>query len=586
VAATLGTQPFWLKQFRLKLWRRPPPVAATLGTHILVMVEGTDIVGDLTQTQPLFSQTQRIKPDPQVSVDKGVHARLVSLTDPRFRYEIRSDRPRTEILVGRHPECHVVANDKRVSAKHLRIYRDEAWRYFVEELSSNGCWINRHYMSRSETRALRHGDTVSLCVQADDVEQKPFASWIFRIVEDDRDSALGRVPPISEQPCDSAAREVPCSAAAGAAGVAGCVGTEVGAGGGQGGNVHQVTEEWVNNHWDMRTVLGGGNFSEVRLGVRVTGGEKCAVKVIHKNKFFQFQTKRESRLSLQSEAEVLMSLHHPGIVRFREWFETDAHLYLAMELLQGDLLQCILEDGSFPEVQARRHFQEVCGAVRYLHERHIVHRDLKPENILLTDRERDKMHLKITDFGLAWRNAQSRDCKTFCGTPHYFAPEVIKACGRPRDGGGTQPTGYGKEADMWSLGVILYVMISGVPPFEEDSLYEQILEGKYEFDVCEWTAVSPEAKQLVSQLMTVEQNHRLTVQQALQHIHSRWITGPASPQNADTDAVLPARVLDNNAIAAPGPPKRRRTEDDILASCATANLEVHQHPFGSDMEPA
>jgi len=554
-------------------------VAAAPETPALVMVANVDIVGDMTQTQPLFSQTQRVNPDPQVSVDKGVHARLVSLTDPCYRYEIRNDRPATEILIGRHPGCEVVATDKRVSAKHLRIYRDEAWRYFVEELSSNGCFINRCLMIKGNTRALHHGDTVSLCVQADDVEQRPFAAWVFHIVEDDHDSARWGAPPASHLSCGSAAGEATRAAAAGGARAAASGDVAAGAEGGARDGGNRVTDEWVNSRWDMRTGLGGGNFSEVRLGVRVVDGEKFAVKVIPKHKFFQFQTKHESRLSLQSEAEILMSLHHPGIVRFYDWFQTEANLYLAMELLKGDLLKCILEDGRFPEMQARYRFQEVCGAVWYLHDKHIVHRDLKPDNILLTNRQRDKMRLKITDFGLAWRNAQSQDCKTFCGTPHYFAPEVIKAWGRLGDGGCSQPATYGKEADMWSLGVILYVMISGVPPFEEDELYKQILEGKYEFDVCEWNGVSPEAKQLVSQLMTVEPRSRLTIQQALHHMHSRWITGPSSPPSADTDGAVCAAVINNEATGAPGPLKRRKTEDVTLASCPEAGPVVCQSAY-------
>jgi len=152
-----------------------------------------------------------------------------------------------------------------------------------------------------------------------------------------------------------------------------------------------------------------------------------------------------------------------------------------------------------------------------MHNLNIVHRDLKPENILLTCRDREAMHPKIADFGLARKNMQSKDCRTFCGTPHYFAPEVINTF-RDRETGANM--GYGKKVDMWSLGVILYVLLSGIPPFEEDGLYEQILEGKYEFDVREWTTVSPEAKELIRRLMTVNPKERLTIQEAFE---LRWL---------------------------------------------------------------
>merc|ERR1712150_257932 len=174
--------------------------------------------------------------------------------------------------------------------------------------------------------------------------------------------------------------------------------------------------------------------------------------------------------------------------------------------------QCILENGLFSEAQARALFKELCAAVLYLHEKDIVHRDLKPENILLTSKDREAMHFKIADFGLARKTIKTNDCKTFCGTPHYFAPEVIHTL---QKNGSDEAAGYDKQADMWSLGVIFYIMLSGIPPFEEEGLYEQILEGKYEFDVPEWTYITPEAKGLVKRLMTVNPKDRLNIFQAL-----------------------------------------------------------------------
>eukprot|EP00413_Alexandrium_margalefii_P011516 CAMPEP_0204552242 /NCGR_PEP_ID=MMETSP0661-20131031/26487_1 /ASSEMBLY_ACC=CAM_ASM_000606 /TAXON_ID=109239 /ORGANISM="Alexandrium margalefi, Strain AMGDE01CS-322" /LENGTH=253 /DNA_ID=CAMNT_0051559249 /DNA_START=21 /DNA_END=780 /DNA_ORIENTATION=+ len=225
-----------------------------------------------------------------------------------------------------------------------------------------------------------------------------------------------------------------------------------------------------------------------------------------------------------------------------------------MELMEGgDLLQSILEDGHFAELQARRLFKHVCEAVRYLHSKDVVHRDLKPENILLTSRDREVMHPKIADFGLARKNMQSKDCKTFCGTPHYFAPEVINTF-RERESG--QSMGYGKTVDMWSLGVILYVLLSGIPPFEEEGLYEQIVEGRYEFDVREWTAVSPEAKELVRGLMTVNPKQRLTIQQAFEGRWLRLASSPTSssereaPSGGEPAAKRPRAVSGCTAVAA------------------------------------
>jgi len=501
----------------------------------------------LTQTQNVAA-SQLVRP----AVDNNVHAKLISLIDAGVT-EIRRDQK--QVQIGRHPDCEITLSDKRVSSKHLRIYRDDAFRYFVQELGSNGAWCNDHHMAKGDTRALHHGDAISVCVHhagkaSLPKDQQPFAAYIFRLADHGSDPSaelgvsigkngemLTSTEVVAAQPGvpspGTEAQRVRAAMLAAAE-----------------RSSRLVTEQWVLDNWDMRTTLGSGNFSEVRLGVQVKkpGSEKCAVKVIDKKKFFQFQSKRESQLSLQSEAEMLMGLEHPGIIRFFEWFETEDKLFIAMEFLEGgDLLQFILEKGCFSEASARRLFREIAGAVKYLHDRNIVHRDLKPENILLTSKVVNHMQPKLADFGLARMNMKTKDCKTFCGTPHYFAPEVIHTF-RDRDQG--QPGGYGKQADMWSLGVILYIMLSGIPPFEEEGLYEQILDGKYEFDVSEWDQVSPEAKELVRQLMTVNPKGRLTIQQTVIH---KWFMLEDRPSSPD-----PMQMDDRPVEAAA---KRRRTDD-------------------------
>jgi serine/threonine protein kinase len=427
-------------------------------------------------------------------------------------------------------------------------------------------------MNKGETKSLQHGDEISIGVFVDEKTKKmlqPIASYVFKVAEHDSDSSrtANEVPvpievsvPERREASNTTSSDVQLASQ---------------------GKSHYVTEQWVRDNWDTRTVLGRGNFSEVSLGVHVQRGDKRAVKIIDKKKFVAFQNRRESHLSLSSEADVLVSLNHSGIVGFIEWFETDTHLYLIMELLEGgDLLQCILEHGCFTEATARRVFRELCEAVRYLHTSNVVHRDLKPENLLLTSRDRDHMHLKIADFGLARKTMKSRDCRTFCGTPHYFAPEVINTF-RDKD---TPAAGYDKQADMWSLGVILYIMLSGMPPFEEEGLYEQILEGKFEFDVREWTTVSPEAKQLVQGLMTVKPKDRLTIEQALDH---RWFRF-AGPGSCASPARRPPPTF-SESMGDPQPmqlgqgepcSKRRRTSEDATmheAQIPDTNVKDHGH---------
>merc|ERR1712048_201239 len=239
---------------------------------------------------------------------------------------------------------------------------------------------------------------------------------------------------------------------------------------------------------------------------------------------------------------------------------------MGMEFVEGgDLLQCIVKDGCLTESQAQRLFKDLCEAVGYLHARNIIHRDLKPENILLTSRDRASMRIKIGDFGLARKNYRSRDCRTFCGTPHYFAPEVINTFkGKDDQDVGGGKVGYGKQADMWSLGVILYILLSGNPPFEDDGLYEQILEGKYEFDVDEWTTVSAEAKSFVRRLMTVNPKDRFTIEESLRH---PWLHHHGALQSKDVNTDCSGPTVKRRRSEGSGS-REGQAAPDLYSHCA------------------
>eukprot|EP00440_Ansanella_granifera_P006178 gb/GFBE01006702.1/.p1 GENE.gb/GFBE01006702.1/~~gb/GFBE01006702.1/.p1 ORF type:complete len:526 (+),score=98.03 gb/GFBE01006702.1/:1-1578(+) len=468
--------------------------------------------------------------------DRRILAQLISLTQPGQQYDFLEDT--AELIIGRRAGCDIQVKDPRCSGRHLRIYRDASLGFFVEELGSNGSYVNENRMQKGDTRALCHGDAVSVLfyahARAEDPQFQPFAAFMFRstleecVPESGR--GLSRKRRLSDASGSSGSRSDGPSASLTAT-IAGNGPLPPAASGGEAVQTEAskaataaqpepddsrelVTEQSVREKWDMRTLLGKGNFSEVRLGVKVCDGSKRAVKVVDRYSFVQFQCKRESRLSLVDEAKMLASLNHPGIVRCFEWFQTETKLYLVMELVEGgDLLRDILANGNFSENDARRLFHRLCEAVAYLHGRGVVHRDLKPDNVLLTSLERSSTLPKLADLGLARQNMNSRDSRTFCGTPHYFAPEVIDTF---RSGSGSG-AGYGPKVDMWSLGVVLYVLLSGMPPFEDEGLYEQILEGKYEFDAEEWEAVSPQAQDLVRQLMTVSAAQRPNISEALRH---------------------------------------------------------------------
>jgi len=515
-------------------------------------VEDVDI--RLTPTQPVSCALER-----PCSPPSAVCARLVAFAGSAATYELtENDR---ELAIGRHHSCQILVTDRRASGKHLRIYREDLPQgccYMIDQLSSNNCFVNEHCLRKGCKRRLQHGDHISLCMYAHETREKPFAAFVFQIASESH--------PLENRIAASVRPKRPGAESKAAVFLPGLQPVV------RESRSHIATDEWVRDTWDLSTVLGSGGFSDVRLGIRLDSGSRRAVKVIDKAKFVAFRRTRESHLTLRSEADMLTGLEHPGVVRFYEWFETDSRLYLVMELLEGgDLLDFILEHGCIAENSARRLFGELCEAVGYLHGQGVVHRDLKPENVMLTSRTEDA-HAKVVDFGLARKNVKSRDCRTFCGTPQYFAPEVISTFkDRAEDGS----AGYGTQVDSWSLGVILYVMLSGSPPFDDEDgrLYRRILEGKFEFDVPQWQTVSSEAKDLVRGLLSVNPKERLTVQQTLEH---PWLRSAVSPPSlppppplassaASDSRTNPANVMEPVRLdfgAAAGeetPMKRRRT---------------------------
>jgi len=186
-------------------------------------------------------------------------------------------------------------------------------------------------------------------------------------------------------------------------------------------------------------------------------------------------------------------------------------IYLVMELIRGgDLFDRIVERERYTEVHARRLFRRILSAVHYLHEqRGVVHRDLKPENILVVDRRSD-VDIKLTDFGLA-KNLED-GLKTFCGTPQYFAPEVLRRRNTVMGNGR-----YGKEIDCWSIGVILFILLSGSPPFDVSAGFDAVASAKVIFYEDQWKDISSEARNLVRRLLEKDAKKRMSVKDACEH---------------------------------------------------------------------
>lgn len=230
---------------------------------------------------------------------------------------------------------------------------------------------------------------------------------------------------------------------------------------------------------------------------------------------------------MQDEIAILTELRHPHIICLYETFEEPKYYYLVTEEMHGgELFDRVVAKSYYNEKEARDTVKILLEALKYCHSKKVAHRDLKPENLLLQSATNDT-DLKLADFGFAKRCTGGEECLTTqCGTPGYVAPEILE--GVP----------YGTKSDMWSIGVIVYILLGGYPPFieqDQKTLFRKIRKGQYEFHEEYWGSVSKDAKALISSMLTVNPQKRVNAVQAL---NNKWITG--------SDASLEGKDLGKN----------------------------------------
>uniref|UniRef100_A0A452RJE0 Serine/threonine-protein kinase n=1 Tax=Ursus americanus TaxID=9643 RepID=A0A452RJE0_URSAM len=249
-------------------------------------------------------------------------------------------------------------------------------------------------------------------------------------------------------------------------------------------------------------VLGSGQFGIVYGGKHRKTGRDVAIKVIDK---MRFPTKQESQL--RNEVAILQNLHHPGIVNLECMFETPERVFVVMEKLHGDMLEMILssEKSRLPERITKFMVTQILVALRNLHFKNIVHCDLKPENVLLASAE-PFPQVKLCDFGFARIIGEKSFRRSVVGTPAYLAPEVLRS------------KGYNRSLDMWSVGVIVYVSLSGTFPFNEDEdINDQIQNAAFMYPPNPWREISGEAIDLINNLLQVKMRKRFSVDKSLSH---------------------------------------------------------------------
>ena len=274
-----------------------------------------------------------------------------------------------------------------------------------------------------------------------------------------------------------------------------------------------------DDFYDMDTEeLGKGAYAVVHKCKRKSDGKELAVKICDRTKL-----SGEEEEGLQDEISILKALDHGNIVKLYDVFEEMDKYYLVMEMCNGgELFDRIVLKQKYNEKEARDLIKILLEAIKYIHDNRVVHRDLKPENLLLESKN-DDANVKIADFGFAQRLEDNQLLKDQCGTPGYVAPEIIRM------------KLYDTKVDMWSIGVISYIILAGYPPFyseDQKKLFRKIKNGEYVFHSPHWDDVSQDAKDYISGLLTVNPASRLSADDALKH---PWITS--------ADDVLASRDL-------------------------------------------
>nr|XP_015800147.2 calcium/calmodulin-dependent protein kinase type II subunit gamma isoform X26 [Nothobranchius furzeri] len=265
-----------------------------------------------------------------------------------------------------------------------------------------------------------------------------------------------------------------------------------------------VTSTRFTDEYQLYEELGKGAFSVVRRCIKKSAGQEYAAKIINTKKL-----SARDHQKLEREARICRMLKHPNIVRLHDSIAEEGFHYLVFDLVTGgELFEDIVAREYYSEADASHCISQILESISHIHQHDIVHRDLKPENLLLASKMKGAA-VKLADFGLAIEvQGDQQAWFGFAGTPGYLSPEVLRK----------DP--YGKPVDIWACGVILYILLVGYPPFwdeDQHKLYQQIKAGAYDFPSPEWDTVTPEAKNLINQMLTINPAKRITADQALKH---------------------------------------------------------------------
>ncbi|KAI3717898.1 hypothetical protein L1987_69809 [Smallanthus sonchifolius] len=290
--------------------------------------------------------------------------------------------------------------------------------------------------------------------------------------------------------------------------------------------------EDVKQHYTMGKELGRGQFGVTYSCTQNSTGHKYACKSISKKKLITKGDKED----MKREIQIMQHLSgQANIVEFKGAYEDKQSVHLVMEVCEGgELFDRIIAKGHYSERAAASICRSIVNVVHVCHFMGVMHRDLKPENFLLSDKSENAL-LKATDFGLSVFIQEGKSYRDIVGSAYYVAPEVLKRK-------------YGKEIDIWSAGVMLYILLSGVPPFwaeTEKGIFDEVLKGEIDFESDPWPSISASAKDLVRRMLTLDPKKRITSAQVLEH---PWIREGGEASDKPIDSAVLSRMKQFRAM--------------------------------------
>eukprot|EP01038_Epipyxis_sp_PR26KG_P015333 gene15333-20663_t len=326
--------------------------------------------------------------------------------------------------------------------------------------------------------------------------------------------------------------------------------------------IPQQTKSAFFLQYDLRDEIGIGSTSKCYKCIRKKDNQEFACKVIDKR---QVEMKFSGLLDqFFVEIKVLQSLNHPNIIRLEDTFESPDRIYMVMEVMKGgELFDYVVEKGTLSEEEASLLVRKITSAVAHMHGMNIIHRDLKPENLLLTNKG-PSAEVKLIDFGLA-KVMRETVASSFLGTKGYLAPEML------------QRHSYDKAIDMWALGVIVFVLLCGCLPFDDDSSRipsESVARKKFALRFPKWAAsLSSSAKDLLHNLLEINPKERFTAEQALSH---PWVSGKTVLPNSYLQSPCVLSERRRELRSPPVPPNYiQHTHDRLMSGYENGNTQKH-----------